>query len=125
LIVLLENEGVVEWGDERHRERFLATLDAARTPGEPGLRTALRGDGPCRDCGTLDNIVWFTDSVFWNAVVRVEPRLTDGAEILCIPCFVTMADERGFICRWRLTPEWKWQTKKGRLESRLEDGERP
>lgn len=56
----------------------------------------LRGDGPCSNCGTLDNILWFTESVFWNAVVRIEPRLTDNAEILCIPCFVIMADQRGW-----------------------------
>lgn len=71
----------------------------------------LRGDGPCSNCETLDNIVWFTDSVFWNAVVRVEPRLTDNAEILCITCFVVMADQRGYRCNWRLTPEFHWETK--------------
>lgn len=71
----------------------------------------LRGDGPCSNCGTLDNIVWFTDSVFWNAVVRVEPRLTDDAEILCVVCFVVMADARGYRCNWRVTPEFHWETK--------------
>jgi hypothetical protein len=71
----------------------------------------LQGDGPCSNCGTVDNIVWFTESVFWNAVVRIEPRLTDNAEILCIPCFVIMADQRGYRCNWRLLPEWHWETK--------------
>ena len=71
----------------------------------------LQGDGPCSNCGTVDNIIWFTESVFWNAVVRVSPRLTDNAEILCIPCFVIMADQRGYRCHWRLLPEWHWETK--------------
>lgn len=77
----------------------------------PPMPDSLRGDGPCSNCGTLDNIIWFTDSVFWNAVVRIEPRLTDDAEILCITCFVLMADQRGYRCHWRLSPEWPWQTK--------------
>lgn len=77
----------------------------------PEIPEHLRGDGPCSNCGTLDNILWFTESVFWNAVVRTEPRLTDNAEILCIPCFVIMADQRGYRCHWRLLPEWHWETK--------------
>jgi hypothetical protein len=68
----------------------------------------LRGDGPCSDCGTVDNPGWFTDSVFWNEVVRqgdyIEP-------ILCINCFVKRVDAAGFACNWRLLPEWHWETK--------------
>ncbi len=71
----------------------------------------IRGDGPCSNCGTRNNPIWFTESVFWNAVVRVEPRLTDDAEILCMPCFIIMADQRGYRCHWRLLPEWHWETK--------------
>lgn len=71
----------------------------------------LRGDGPCSNCGTLNNIIWFTDDVFWNAVVRMEPRLTDDAEILCVHCFVIMADQRDYYCTWRLTPQFRWETK--------------
>lgn len=72
-----------------------------------GLPEHLRGDGPCSNCGTADNIVWFTDSVFWNEVVRTEPRLTDDAEILCILCFVKMTARRGIDpVGWRLTPEF-------------------
>lgn len=71
----------------------------------------IRGDGPCSNCGTRNNPIWFTESVFWNAVVRVEPRLTDNAEILCMPCFIIMADQRGYKCHWRLLPEWHWETK--------------
>ena len=68
----------------------------------------LCGDGPCSDCGTVDNPRWFTDSVFWNEVVRqgdyIEP-------ILCINCFVKRVDAAGFDCNWRLLPEWHWETK--------------
>lgn len=72
---------------------------------------SLRGDGPCADCGTLDNVVWFTDNVFWNAVTgeNVVHEESRGA-ILCVPCFVTRADHAGFRpTGWRLLPEWPWQ----------------
>lgn len=73
----------------------------------------LKGDGPCSDCGTSDNPVWFTESVFWNEVVRqgdyVEPTL-------CIDCFVVRVDRAGFYCAWRLLPEWHWETKAERAQ---------
>jgi hypothetical protein len=87
----------------------------ARAAGVAAGRTAaaalpdgLRGDGPCADCGTLDNIVWFTESVFWNDVV-----LRDGADaILCIPCFVKRVDATGYYpTGWRLVPDFHWETK--------------
>lgn len=70
----------------------------------------LRGDGPCSRCGTQDNIVWFTDSVFWNHVVRVpESVYYEREPILCIPCFVILAHEIGYRpTGWRLSPEFKW-----------------
>ena len=79
----------------------------------------LRGDGPCQTCGTENNIVWFTESPFWNAVVRnSDPDTPD--QILCIPCFVKLADFKGFhITGWQLTPEWHWETKAER-EARRE-----
>lgn len=69
----------------------------------------LRGDGPCGDCGTLDNIIWFTDNVLWNEVIR-QPN--DGyCGILCIPCFVVRVDKSGLApTGWRLTPNWHWET---------------
>lgn len=71
------------------------------------LPEELRGE-QCDYCGTVDNIVWFTDSVFWNAVIRqgdfVEPAL-------CIPCFVVAAAERGYSpTGWRFVPEFHWET---------------
>ena len=77
----------------------------------------LRGDGPCANCGTRDNIVWFTDNVLWNDVVLNDPEAMD--KILCIPCFVKLADEKGFhITGWLLTPEWHWETKAERAHRR-------
>ena len=73
------------------------------------LPTDLRGDGPCDDCGTLDNIVWFTESVLWNEVVR---RPTDRDAILCIACFVKRTDAVGLRpTGWRLLPDFHWETK--------------
>ena len=67
----------------------------------------LRGDGPCFNCGTLDNPVWFTDSEIWNGVVRRDPGAMD--QILCFPCFVTAADIRyeWQITGWSIQPEWR------------------
>lgn len=73
------------------------------------LPEALRGDGPCDDCGTLDNIVWFTESVFWNAIQRPPGYVRDG--ILCIPCFVKRAHAAGYApTGWQLVPQWHWET---------------
>lgn len=68
--------------------------------------STMDGDGPCAQCGTQANIVWFTDSVFWNNVFAG----TDENPILCIRCFVHQAENAGFRpTGWRLTPEWPWR----------------
>lgn len=82
--------------------------------------SSLNGDAPCAECGTSDNILWFTDSVLWNSVVRradggslddyayAESRW-GGDPILCIRCFVTVAEERGYRpTGWRLLADWPW-----------------
>lgn len=75
------------------------------------LPERLRGDGPCDDCGTLDNIHWFTENVLWNAVtgeqvVHEQPH----TGILCIPCFIKRADAAGLHpTGWRLLAEWPWR----------------
>lgn len=66
----------------------------------------LRGDGPCTDCETLDNPVWFTDNTFWNEIIRVGGS---PEAILCINCFIVRAYEAGYRPSWRLLPEWRWQ----------------
>jgi hypothetical protein len=72
----------------------------------------LQGDGPCSRCGTVDHPVWFTDSPFWNEVVRSAPLPWldhDGDGLMCLNCFVKLVDERGFrVTRWRVLPEFKW-----------------
>jgi hypothetical protein len=72
----------------------------------------LRGDGPCADCGTVDNIVWFTENVLWNAVTG-ESVVAEEARyaILCIPCFIIRADRAGLRpTGWRLMADWPWRT---------------
>lgn len=80
------------------------------------LPIGLRGDGPCTDCSTWNNIVWFTDNVFWNAVCR---QGNYDEPILCIPCFVKRARKFGYLpTGWRLLPEWEWrQTIKARRDN--------
>lgn len=78
----------------------------------------LRGDGPCRDCGTPDNIIWFTDNAFWNRVMGGLGTRDDPGGIVCIPCFVTRADAAGFATHWRLQPDWHWETKAERAARR-------
>ncbi len=75
------------------------------------LPERLRGDGPCQDCGTVDNVVWFTDNVFWNQVMGGPVTIGDPGGIVCIPCFVVRVDAAGFhVTGWRLLPEWHWET---------------
>ncbi len=81
----------------------------------------LRGDGPCSDCGTSDNVVWFTDNVLWNHVMAFpEVSFDDPGGILCIPCFVVRVDEAGlFPTGWRLLPDFHWETREEREARRV------
>jgi len=81
----------------------------------------LRGDGPCSDCGTLDNVVWFTDNVLWNHVMAFpEVSFDDPGGILCIPCFVIRVDAAGlFPTGWRLLPDFHWETREEREARRV------
>lgn len=61
-----------------------------------------RGDGPCDDCGTFDNPVWFAASVLWNRVMGGE------GGIVCPTCFIARA-ETALTERptgWMLVPEY-------------------
>lgn len=66
-------------------------------------KPGLDGDYPCADCGTEENIVWFTDNVFWNDVMG------DEGGILCTNCFVVRAEKKYKVTGWRLIPEFKWE----------------
>ena len=45
------------------------------------MKKEIRGDIPCADCGTDENIVWFTENVFWNAVMREDLRHNQRTKI--------------------------------------------
>lgn len=77
------------------------------------LPKRLQGDGPCSNCGTRENIVWFTDNVFWNEVIRRRSSVWRNYEpILCINCFVNEVDQVGLEpTGWRLVPEFPWREK--------------
>lgn len=79
----------------------------------PDLGKTIAGDGPCGDCGTSENVVWFTDNVFWNAIVRSQPDYVEP--ILCIPCFVRRTEALGYRpTGWRVHPEFHWQNVRDR-----------
>lgn len=89
----------------------------AEKPDEPRVfshLTTLHGDGPCESCGG-GNIVWFTESVFWNEVMRLwaglQPGQTPPSPILCLACFIARAESVGMQpTGWRVLPEWPWRT---------------
>lgn len=72
----------------------------------PTLPEEMRGDGPCMDCGTHDTPVWFTDNVFWNAVVGGPGTRYDPGGLLCPICFIRRAETVTAPTGWKLTPEW-------------------
>lgn len=66
------------------------------------LHPDIRGNGPCNDCNTVNNIVWFTHNPYWNAVVG------DQALILCVVCFAIRAHVKGLHpIAWALIAEQK------------------
>lgn len=94
---------VINW--DGVREQIAELIKAA-------LPDRLRGDGPCHDCGTPDNIIWFAPSVFWNIVMGGPAAMGDPGGIVCIPCFVKRTDAAGYApTGWQLTPEWRWTEK--------------
>jgi len=58
----------------------------------------------CNDCKS-ENIVWFTDNVFWDIIMK-----GDKSKILCPQCFVIRAEKVYKPTGWRLIPEFKWET---------------
>lgn len=77
---------------------------------EPNVPEHIRGDGPCGDCGTPDNIIWSTDSPLWNRVIRPQGEI-EADPFLCVPCFVVRVDKAGLSpTGWRLVPDWHWET---------------
>lgn len=69
------------------------------------LAKNIRGDGPCADCKTEENPIWFTDNVFWN-----ETMVKERGKILCINCFISRAycKYKGIVS-WRVLPCCQWK----------------
>lgn len=99
--------------DELLHELELTREDLGEALTTYARRTAagyLRGDGPCGDCGSFDNVVWFTEDVLWNDVVR--RREPNGDPLMCVQCFVARVHAAGYApTGWRLLPEWHWETR--------------
>lgn len=77
--------------------------------------STLHGDAPCAECGTTENIIWFTDDVLWNNVTRRKDNGHDGYQmnrwgkepILCLPCFIGVVEGRGIRpVSWRVIPQY-------------------
>ena len=59
------------------------------------LPKKLRGDYPCADCGTKENIIWSTDNIFWNAIMKDDITGSENCSgILCVNCFVIRAEKK-------------------------------
>lgn len=87
------------------------------------LPDRLRGDGPCGDCGSEDNVVWSTESAFWNVIMR--PNGETGDPFLCIACFVIRADAAGYApTGWQLIPDFHWETRDERWARKRRDARR-
>lgn len=71
-------------------------------------RIVMRGDVPCEDCHTRENIIWSTDNVFWNNAIN-RPKENP---ILCIPCFVIRFEKKYIVDGWNLVPEFPWKDRK-------------
>jgi len=96
-----------------HRERDTCTACAApaRRLEAATLPESLRGDGPCDDCGTLNNPLWFTLNTLWNEVRGGQEKF--GGEtysIVCPQCFIRRAAEAGIQGAWLLIPGWPLAT---------------
>ena len=58
----------------------------------------------CHRCGHK-NVSWYIDGSTWADVMRSGDPLSWGRwqEIICIPCFIELAEERAGGCAWRIT----------------------
>lgn len=98
--VHVETGTEVSWANVRPPRRDLAEVPPS------GLPESLRGDGPCWDCGTPDNIRWWTDSALWNRVMGGPDARDDPGGIVCVSCFVARVAAAGLaVPAWRLMPE--------------------
>jgi hypothetical protein len=64
-----------------------AAIDLGEALGDVRRWRPSDGDTRCQACGK-PNAVWFTSADLWNATMG------DEGGILCIPCFITRAEDR-------------------------------
>jgi len=56
----------------------------------------------CHRCG-CQNVSWYIDSDEWNPVMRPFGATTERwQEIICIPCFIELAQRHYGGCAWRV-----------------------
>ena len=73
------------------------------------------GEGPCDDCRGSTNVIWFTDDLLWNWVIRRFLTSEQADPFLCIPCFVARVHKIGLEpTGWRVVPEFHWETTQDR-----------
>ncbi len=68
------------------------------------MKDRISGNIACINCLTREDIIWYTDNVFWNEVMGKNER----NKILCVYCFTKRAEKKFKIMGWRLLPDWKW-----------------
>lgn len=55
----------------------------------------------CHRCG-YPNVSWYIDSSVWNPIMRGPVNWGDWQEIVCIPCFIEVAEAIFGACNWRI-----------------------
>jgi len=60
----------------------------------------------CHRCG-CPNVSWYVDSLVWNDVMRggSPEGWGDWQEIICVPCFMELAEAHYGACTWRIIRE--------------------
>lgn len=56
----------------------------------------------CYRCGN-ENVCWYTPHEVWNPVMRPDGEFGPWHEIICMPCFIELAERKSGPCAWRLT----------------------
>jgi hypothetical protein len=86
----------------RYRSVDAADIAAQRDSGWPDFHP----EDFCHRCGN-PNVSWFVDNTAWNHVMREGNPVGWGQwqEIICIPCFMELAETHYRACTWRIVRE--------------------